>query len=447
MSELVSFKGWVPTVNGRLSYKIIGESRHPTIADYANVATPEYQFVLAIQSRNTTDVLFHWLLAKFFQVSGDFTFVFCARARRGSKSPDDPLIGRVYVVRPGSDSSIQLKEKMPNWLHSLRGAELGVGKAELCNLFGSLHRELTSICDFRANVILHRNGIISISKIAYSDDEIYQNTLRYANNDHVEIDSMWADQIYYFVRDISHQHQHHSPDADTMITTYRVRGRSMEWSNRVIYSLYFYIINSKRRLEPTEQVRVLGVLAYLNSFKQIATEQAATSKLPLQMPVFNDQATKDSINATKSYLDLKFSEKKQNSDKYRTVLFTIAATLLTLVNFVSGFADPEVTPAKWVGALADFVKVNAYICLAPPAIILVWWLSDVFLVPNYEAKRDAVRLGFANRRVFAAVTIPIALLILYAAWRVNIIATVSLLHNAADGDGSMPRFRCPDIRA
>ncbi|MER9654495.1 hypothetical protein NKJ26_13380 [Mesorhizobium sp. M0152] len=429
MSELLSLKGWVPTVNGRLSYKIIGESRHPTMAEYANVGTPEYQFVLAIQSRNTTDVLFHWLLAKFFQISGDFNFVFCARARRGSKSPDDPLIGRIYVVRPGSDSSIQLKEKMQGWLHSLRSAEYGVEKAELCKLFGSLHLELTNICDLRANVILHRNGMISISKMSFSDDEIYQNSLQYANNDHVEIESLWADQLYYFVRDISHQHQHHSPDADTMITTYRVRGRSMDWCNRVIYALYFYIINSKRRLEPTEQVRVLGVLAYLNSFKQVATEQAALSNLPLKMPAFNDQATKDSINATKSYLDLKFSEKKQNSDKYRTVLFTVAATLLTLVNFVSGFASPNVEPAKWVGDLANFVKVNAYICLAPPAIIMVWWLSDMFLVPNYEAKRDAVRLGFANRRVFAAVLIPLSILIIYAAWRLTYATAVQIVHH------------------
>ncbi|WP_442580605.1 hypothetical protein ACSBOB_00955 [Mesorhizobium sp. ASY16-5R] len=415
MAKLVSYRGWIPTVNGRLSFKIIGECRHPSAAQYANLGTASYQYVIALQRRQTTDVLFPRLLSRFFQVSGDFKFVFCARSRRGARSVDDPLIGRIYVMRPGSEGYLKIDGLFSAWLPVFRTAEDSPDEYTIAN-YKIIHDELSALTDFSANAVIHRNGMTTISRVAFSDDEIYDNSERFAAAEKVNIDAIWADQLYFFLRDISHQHQHHSPDADTMITTYRVEGRTLEWCSRVVYALYFYIINSKRRLEPTEQVRVLGVLAYLSSFKTIAEEQSKRQGLPLDIPQFNDQATKDSINATKGYLDLKFSERKQNSDKFRTVLFTVTATLLTLINFVNGFADPNVETEEWIKSFANLIKENAWVCVFPPLIIGVWWISDLILIPNYEAKRDAVRLTFSNRWLFGTLIVVLAAGAFFVAW-------------------------------
>ena len=77
------YRGWVPTVNCRLSFRIIGQSNFPTRSSYRNILTKNHGYVLAIQRRNLSDVLFAGIVERLLGVSGKFDFVIAARVRRG----------------------------------------------------------------------------------------------------------------------------------------------------------------------------------------------------------------------------------------------------------------------------------------------------------------------------------------------------------------------------
>jgi hypothetical protein len=57
-STLRQHVGWIPTANGRLSFRHIGEAKHPTPSKYANVATKSDRIIVAYQRRNLSDSVF-----------------------------------------------------------------------------------------------------------------------------------------------------------------------------------------------------------------------------------------------------------------------------------------------------------------------------------------------------------------------------------------------------
>ncbi|WP_256753317.1 hypothetical protein [Mesorhizobium sp. Mes31] len=282
----MSYRGWVPTVNGRLSFKLIGESRYPSEADYANFSTVSHQYALAVQTRNLSDVLFDRFLSALLSVSGEFNFYLCGRSRRGPGSADAYLIGKLYVFRRFCEGSYAVSGGIKHLLTQMRNTTFLDQDDGAQSSYLSAHDLLASNCDISADFVLRRNGMISISKLAWSDNEFARNSVDYEQDRHVDLEQSVADQLYFFVRDISHQHQHHGPDADTIITTHRSQADNLQWCNGVIYSLYFHIINIKRRSDPIEHVRVLGILAYLQSFKKVAEIRAEQIKKTAQSTLF-----------------------------------------------------------------------------------------------------------------------------------------------------------------
>lgn len=405
----MSFKGWVPTVNGRLSFKIIGETRHPTEAHYANASTKTHQYVLACQDRNLSDVLFDRLLSKLFRVDGHFDFVFCSRARR--RRADAVPIGRVYVSRGGKKTGLRHIPNFNEAVEEFRSLDFESGDSTARRLYLQTHIVLAQAADFYADVILHRNGLIGISRIMWKSSEVFGNSLSYAKETGTDLEHSIADQIFYFVRDISHQHQHHGADADTITSTIRTTDAGIAWAADVVFSLYYHIITIKRRSDPIDHVRVLGVLAYLRSFKNIIERVEEEKKLSAGIPTFDDDATKESVTATKNYIELLSTRRKQKSDTFRTVLFAVTATALTLISFISGFASPEARPIAPMQDLANFLRINAYFCFIPLLIVVGWWISNVTFADRYDFKRDVIRLTLVNRTVSAVVIIGLALLI------------------------------------
>ncbi|WP_460085059.1 hypothetical protein [Roseibium sp. LAB1] len=427
------YRGWVPTVNGRLSFKIIGECTHPQHAKYSNVETEKHQYVLARQFRQASDVLFYRVASKLLRLSGNFDFFLCARARRSDYSSDASLVGRIYFVRAKSAGRKAIDEVFPSWMTTIRNAEYST--QDLRSPYAEIHNHLEVNSDLFANVILSRDGFICIWRLKWKDPTLYENSHSAAFLDGDRIDHGMADQFYYFVRDISHHHQHHGPDADTIITTHATSGDSLLWCNRIIYSLYYYIIVSKRKLSPADQVSILGVLAYLKSFKTICSERAARSKRKIDLPPFNDESARESIIAKKEYLDTKFAERRQITDRYRFFLLTLAAIILSLISFVTGFADKDIAPLWWVTEMANFTKKHAYVCLIPLLLIFVWYMSDVLLGRPLLGQskgwlaniwRDTVRLALFNKGAAQIILFITGMILLYYSvfWTINIILDI-----------------------
>lgn len=405
----MAFRGWVPTVNGRLSFKLIGQTRYPQEAEYANASTVSHSYILAIQTRNLSDVLFERVLGRLFGISGRFDFVFAARSRHGT--PDSRLIGRVYVTRADGKKRIEESAGLADHLKLLRDLHYrdpdGPARAD----YLASHEHLRDNCDVFADVVLQRNGFFMVSRVCWQDGEFQRRSASFASHEGDDIDRAIGDQIYFFVRDLAHQHQHHGPDADTIITTVPQAGDSLKWCGHIVYGLYHHVIVAKRKADPVEHVRVLGVLAYLRSFKRIVEDAAQERSQQSALPKFDDDATKESITATKNYIELLAVRRKQGSDEFRTVLFTVTATALTLVSFISGFAEEKAKPIPPMQELANFLKENAYVCFAPLAIVVVWWLSSWVIRPRYDFKRDVLRLSIVNRNVAGLILIVASVLV------------------------------------
>lgn len=415
------YKGWVPTVNGRLSFKIIGETRYPREPEYVNSADGSHLYVAALQSRQLSDVLFEPILGPLLGYSGKFECILCARARKARSSSNSKLIGKVFLFHKKTFAETGAREIFNTQIRSLHGLDPGAGNLGLKSQYLDLVQSLSSRCDLSVNVVLNRDGIITLWDIVWNNASLEENTALHANQISFDLTHGIADQIFFFVRDLTHQHQHHGPDADTIITTQRVqKPDDMEWCLEIMYSLYYHIITIKRKENPAEHVRALGILAYLQSYKKIVTGRAKEIKASLVLPEFDDAASKESIKATKDYIDLKLNEQKKNSDNSKAFLLWFVATMFTVVNFTVGFADKELKPHPLVFHIANFLKENAYILPLLAAAAIVYWLSNLILRPRYDFKRDVVRTSFAGRQTTVVIASVLGLLSLCAGisfWR------------------------------
>ncbi|MQU91739.1 hypothetical protein [Sinorhizobium meliloti] len=394
------YKGWVPTVNGRLSFKIIGETRYPTEPEYVNSADGSHLYVAALQSRQLSDVLFEPVAGRLLGYSGRFEFILCARSRKVRSSPDSKLIGRIFLFHRSTFANSKAKGIFRSRVKSMRALDPGALNPGLKEEYLQLSQALRSRCDLYMDVVVNRDGIVTLSHLKWGDQRLERNTEQHAVAIGFDLEHGIADQMYFFVRDLTHQHQHHGNDADTIITTQRQeKPDDMSWCLEIMYSLYFHIITVKRKENPSEHVRALGILAYLQSYKNIIKRRKELIQSDLKLPEFDDASSKESIKATKDYIDFKLNEQKRNNDNQKAFLLWVVATAFTVVNFTVGFADKNLPANPTVLSVANFLKTNAYILPTLAIAALTYSVSNLIMKPRYDFKRDVVRLSIASRGV------------------------------------------------
>ncbi|MBY2969505.1 hypothetical protein [Rhizobium leguminosarum] len=393
------YKGWVPTVNGRLSFKLIGETRYPREPEYVNSSDESHLYVAARQSRQLSDVLFEPILGPLLGFSGAFECVFCARARRAPTVPDSKLVGKIFLFHRSTFRESRAKEIFSSSVRSMRALDPGAGNPGLRPQYIALSRELAARCDLSVNVVLNRDGVVTLSHIEWRNNSLRQNTIAFADEIEFDLEHGLADQMFFYLRDLTHQHQHHGNDADTITTTQRLRApNDMSWSLEIMYSLYYHIITVKRKENPAEHVRALGILAYLQSYKTIIKRRAEKIDPHFVFPNFDDTSSKESIKATKDYIDLRLNEQKKNSDNQKAFLLWVVATTFTVINFTVSFADKNLQPSPLISSTANFLKQNAYVLPSLALITLIYFLSNLIMRPRYDFKRDVVRLTFVWKR-------------------------------------------------
>lgn len=96
------FRGWVPTISGRLSFSVFGDAQEPTKAVSANVNDDDIRFLAAYQFRDTSDALVplrKHLGPHVLGVDGQFFFVFIAKTEDTTASKQFILTGRALIFR------------------------------------------------------------------------------------------------------------------------------------------------------------------------------------------------------------------------------------------------------------------------------------------------------------------------------------------------------------
>ncbi|WP_126401346.1 hypothetical protein [Blastochloris tepida] len=296
--------GWIPTVNGRLSFRHIGEARHPAESYYANVSTKDFRFILSCQKRLLSDLLFKDIVHYLCGISGEFWFVFAADPVEGPRSADE-LRGAIYIYKSKSDwiaenSGNSIVRPAISELNELRFLTDPHRQAASQIRMADALSKLDKTSDIKIQFKLTRTGEIGFSKPYFRDADLRLASVDYAKYFDQDFDKWIADQAYFFIRDICHAHQHHGADSDTILILQERGPGDIEWRKNIIYSLHYAIIRMKRCPDPGAFHRSIGIHAYCRSFSEIC--RAALLEKYSEMPHFNDDALLQSLEGRASEL-------------------------------------------------------------------------------------------------------------------------------------------------
>lgn len=280
MSAII-YKGWIPTVSERLSYSFIGESTHLGPTTSRNVADQCSQYIISYQHRpgllDSAIPFLKPLLARFFfsGIRSDFWFICIAKC--DNKNVHAPLEGTLYLIKDTKtwkrsiQPAIQEIFKKLDHFSTLNNNNSDVALDTYLEENG-IDEQIKNIeCQSRysARFSLERNGVVTMSPSPCTANEgLSADTESYCKNNHENNQDKVYAQLFYFLKDIAHIHQHHHSTTDTLSGLYpKLSGESdLAWINKILKSLYSKVLEYKRDKHEDNYASNLGLLAYVDAF-------------------------------------------------------------------------------------------------------------------------------------------------------------------------------------
>lgn len=292
------YAGWIPSANGRLSFRHIGESRNPSEAIYANVATNARRIILGYQRRDLSDLLFQTIIHYLCNIEDRFWFAIAATSS-GTASDADEIAGRVYIYKSKEDWRSKAQPVVRTSINQLNNSRLWLqdNRDQLVDQeFDRAKAVLDFTADVHADFLICRTGEVYVAPASFSDSELEYASIDYATSVRQDFPKWILDQCYFFLRDIAHRHQHHAPSSDTILILQHRDPPGVIWRRNIIFSLHHYIIRTRRFGDIRSLYQASGILAYCNSFRMIC-ERHLSAQLASQIPPFNDKSLRQSLEA------------------------------------------------------------------------------------------------------------------------------------------------------
>ena len=104
-----------------------------------------------------------------------------------------------------------------------------------------------------------------------------------------------ANQAYFFIKDISHEHRHHHKKSDT-ITSAHLSDDAMSWARETQYSMHRHVVALARRKEARSLYNALGMLAYMQAFDKKIESLSGSSGVAIALS-YNISEMENSIKA------------------------------------------------------------------------------------------------------------------------------------------------------
>jgi hypothetical protein len=335
--------GWVPTVGRRLSYSIIGNSSHPSVAEIANVADAKKRRILCLQKRTLLDtalpIFKSTLVESFFDLTGSFWFFLDAQSSNDFSSGDQSLTGNLYLFIDQVDEDVNKKVlSIKSAINKLNNFDTPSFPRSIDDCYSKISKECLSDIEkysiLTACFRLDRDGIIEIeadSSIGIDETD-------------KELEHTICAQLFFFVKDISHRHQHHHPKTDTILDVYRKD--HPHWQDEMLRSLYKKVLDFKRSRNEWVYSSALGVLSYIKAFKKVCKERRI--KITAGR---DDEDLSESIKTTQNELRHITSQKVG----FRNALITITLAIIGAMLMLSSLGAVQ-KPALDIKANDEFVK-------------------------------------------------------------------------------------------
>jgi len=288
--------GWIPSIIGNLSYSLAGHSNYPkapkicifeysnsfhyiisqtrvshdfqlglaTLIPFKNCAKKFEAFILEKQglystwvpvligtcSHNSSDLIPTGIVGKNFQTLGGKVFFI-------PKIPETKKLLKILVKSiDGMESCLSNKES------EFSPEEAFKVKLELENcLEDILQIEKRTFSLFTCDFKIQRNGICTLSNLDIIEYETNVSSA-FDDGEHAT-DEQAYNQVFYFLKDIFHNHKFHSPDYDTLTQVYRFdKDNERNWAIETLKNFY----RSAIHFSPEDS---LGIIYYARALKDI----------------------------------------------------------------------------------------------------------------------------------------------------------------------------------
>ncbi len=257
-----------------------------------------------------------------------------------------------------------------------------------------------------ANIVAERSSHpgCGLSAIELSRDgkvEISLNNLSEAEAQDV------ASQIFFFIRDVCHVHQHHAPTSDTILDVVPSSEGDTHWKRETLYSLFRWVIQQKRSRSPSAFVDAKGVLAYARAF---AEKHCGAAEREIGLPQYLREATIESLDAGLARAEFEEKQKGKLSAAFFNRIIPVSALLLAFLSpfyrtpDAIGATDQEILVAKF----ADWL--NAHIIDISASVVFVVFLANVGII--YRSRIFGGRAWFDFFRLLFSIPYHVVLLIL-----------------------------------
>lgn len=313
-----------------------------------------------------------------FKLHGQLWFACIARSEDLSDFPQERLSGQIFIVSYKKRQRKQARIMLKTAQEKMRKSELSSGYSnnEIRCLLEDTAKGVSCLSGFWVEFCLCRNGETTIrldtaerfcanaTQIADGDDKNYFHDLL-------------CRQAFYFLKDICHRHQHHSPKTDTLADLY-VSSDDVEWRREVLYALYRKIIHFKRNRTEDAILDSMGTLAYAQAFQTICGKNTRDG----QLPDFDNKSLACSLESAYKELTLEKENRRDRRTLCVQLLFSILGVFLTTISLLQVTGTTIRDPSHSLVAIATYFLRNPTECLgvlAAPVLIAIYkpWYAPV----------------------------------------------------------------------
>lgn len=321
------FAGWIPNASGRLSFRQIGETLHPTRSVSVNFKTKNARHIIAFQKRNLSDSLFSGITDLVSGRTGSFWFMIIGSDISQNARGSNKVNGSVLIFSTKQSWKRHkniIRQSMNDIRQSILSADLDRAHLQ----FRAAKRICYAAADIKSCFQIFRNGEFFISSPRFRDTKIEDQSSKYAAEKGHDFRYWIANQMYFFIRDICHNHQHHEANTDTVIVLQERDSFDTRWRENIIYSLFHFVVKLRRENDERHLNQALGILAYADAYIGI-TGLKNSPNLSYQR-----QALTSSISAKIGEIvaiDRKMDSARSISNSHRALYFGFWAILFAII--------------------------------------------------------------------------------------------------------------------
>jgi len=223
------FRGWVPAVSGRLSFRAFGQSSFPTKAVSANRSDGKTSYIVCYQRRDASDVVLPFksaLAPLMLKLKGDFYFVCIAKTVHHEGRRQEFLDGWLILfenTEVWKNHVAPMLKELQDHIRQYRAYSLSCSLDEhVATKYQATINRAKTLSSFNAQFSLSRSGTVSIAvplkPVVSSKAPAFPKDT--PNRGHMM--HLLSAQLFFFLRDIGHRHQHHDPKTDTISDLHRI---------------------------------------------------------------------------------------------------------------------------------------------------------------------------------------------------------------------------------